>query len=449
MRDLLEGIKMKAKGLFMTIISALTIGAVSMSVSAEDSNEQYDVVEPVVTTSYEEATEPTETELTTVTEETTITTATETEVTETTSVTEITTTELEPEVLLGDVNGDGVVNVRDCAFIARKLANKQGDELVLKIADFNGDGVINIRDAASIATYVNDSKNLKEITKKKSMGFPTKPKKSDYNLNTEKGVQDYVNNMVRYIAYNKYGILQIAFDNSIDVWNGCSWDSPEEYIPDEETFLKYNIAPNGIRALPMQYESTVDELVEGMESGLDMWVSGEKFNDATQTDIQRLSGIISWKPYDGGHNYQVYLIYGNPLMFDTKYQYMKYFNITDEMWDKLEELNIQHSIERHEKDVNGDCLYYESLEAFFNGEDNMLWDEYAAKVLGIGEIDPEKEYWTAINKMLNTMTQEQTNRLNAFMGEVSSDVSDQLLGEMKEAYDSGISIEEFLRSKGL
>ena len=210
----------------------------------------------------------------------------------------------------------------------------------------------------------------------------------------------------------------------------------------------------------MQYESTVDELVEGMESGLDMWVSGEKFNDATQTDIQMLSGIISWKPYDGGHNYQVYLIYGNPLMFDTKYQYMKYFNITDEMWNKLEELEIQNNIERHngierharEAIAANEEIYYSiSLEdGLFNPNSELLtWDEYAAKVLGIGEIDSEKEYWTAINKMLNTMTQEQTNRLNAFMGEVSSDVSDQLLREMKEAYDSGISIEEFLRSKGL
>ena len=52
------------------------------------------------------------------------------------------------EGLKGDVNSDGVINVRDAAAIASALA--RGDELPA-FADYNGDGKVNIRDAAAIA----------------------------------------------------------------------------------------------------------------------------------------------------------------------------------------------------------------------------------------------------------------------------------------------------------
>ena len=53
--------------------------------------------------------------------------------------------------ILGDANHDGVFNIRDAAYVAKKLANQQGDELHLPCADFNKDGVANIRDAAAMA----------------------------------------------------------------------------------------------------------------------------------------------------------------------------------------------------------------------------------------------------------------------------------------------------------
>lgn len=57
----------------------------------------------------------------------------------------------------GDANGDGVTNVRDCAFIASALANGKGDTLPLA-ADFNEDGKTNVRDAAAIASYLASAK---------------------------------------------------------------------------------------------------------------------------------------------------------------------------------------------------------------------------------------------------------------------------------------------------
>lgn len=49
-----------------------------------------------------------------------------------------------------DADGDGVLTIRDCSAIARKLASNDGDSLP-KTADINNDGKIDIRDAAAIA----------------------------------------------------------------------------------------------------------------------------------------------------------------------------------------------------------------------------------------------------------------------------------------------------------
>lgn len=52
---------------------------------------------------------------------------------------------------LGDANNDGFVNVRDCAHIARSLANGTASSLSSE-ADYNSDGTINVRDAANLAS---------------------------------------------------------------------------------------------------------------------------------------------------------------------------------------------------------------------------------------------------------------------------------------------------------
>ena len=57
----------------------------------------------------------------------------------------------------GDSNGDGVLNVRDAANIAKMLASGWNDVLPPQ-SDFNGDGKINVRDAAGIGKYLSASK---------------------------------------------------------------------------------------------------------------------------------------------------------------------------------------------------------------------------------------------------------------------------------------------------
>ncbi len=55
--------------------------------------------------------------------------------------------------LTGDANHDGVINVRDCAFIANSLANGNPKELP-DSSDYNSDGLINVRDAAALAAFL-------------------------------------------------------------------------------------------------------------------------------------------------------------------------------------------------------------------------------------------------------------------------------------------------------
>ena len=52
--------------------------------------------------------------------------------------------------IIGDVNGDGMVNARDCSVIARAVAGRYTQALH-ETADYNRDGKIDVRDAAAIA----------------------------------------------------------------------------------------------------------------------------------------------------------------------------------------------------------------------------------------------------------------------------------------------------------
>ena len=55
--------------------------------------------------------------------------------------------------IIGDVNGDSMVNSRDCSAIARAVAGRYTQALH-ETADYNRDGKIDVRDAAAIAKYM-------------------------------------------------------------------------------------------------------------------------------------------------------------------------------------------------------------------------------------------------------------------------------------------------------
>lgn len=60
------------------------------------------------------------------------------------------------EAVKGDANGDGMLNVRDCAYIASMIVKNRVDEIPVSV-EYNGDGNLNIRDAAAIAYFLSDT----------------------------------------------------------------------------------------------------------------------------------------------------------------------------------------------------------------------------------------------------------------------------------------------------
>ena len=86
---------------------------------------------------------------TSTTKPTTVTTTTKPTTVTTTTKPTTATTVTEPTGILGDVNGDGIVNVKDATAI-QKYAAEMTVELNLKLADYNKDGYVNVKDATDI-----------------------------------------------------------------------------------------------------------------------------------------------------------------------------------------------------------------------------------------------------------------------------------------------------------
>ena len=66
----------------------------------------------------------------------------------------------EPSVVLGDVNGDGKINILDLAKLRKYVADSDSVQIDLLAADVNGDGKINILDLAKLRKYVADPENV-------------------------------------------------------------------------------------------------------------------------------------------------------------------------------------------------------------------------------------------------------------------------------------------------
>ena len=57
-----------------------------------------------------------------------------------------------PTTVLGDVNGDGVVNALDAAAILKAVVNNTAIDVA--VGDYNADGAVNALDAAAILKFV-------------------------------------------------------------------------------------------------------------------------------------------------------------------------------------------------------------------------------------------------------------------------------------------------------
>lgn len=64
--------------------------------------------------------------------------------------------------MLGDVNGDGVVNIKDCSRLFKHVNKTQllTDAYALKCANTNGDSIVNIKDCSRLFKHVNKTQPL-------------------------------------------------------------------------------------------------------------------------------------------------------------------------------------------------------------------------------------------------------------------------------------------------
>lgn len=59
-----------------------------------------------------------------------------------------------PDFQRGDANNDGKISIKDAAFIAKMIAQRKKDKLLIEYCDYNNDGSVNIRDAMEIAKFL-------------------------------------------------------------------------------------------------------------------------------------------------------------------------------------------------------------------------------------------------------------------------------------------------------
>lgn len=224
-------------------------------------------------------------------------------------------------ITVGDVNDDGRVSALDAAIIARKLAEGRSSDLNKWAADYNGDGKVTALDCAEIARFLAKLSIIEHTTAPNENKTETtkttvklkEPNKKNYDLNKFSGIKKYVNDCIKYKAAAEYGITKIIYDDTVDPWDGYSWNVPADYIPNIEYYKEHNdpILPAGILW-------TADELVEDSYTELYMMVEEEKaslmiHHGYSEKEVKEIISTyyditVTWKELGGG-NYQLYIMW--------------------------------------------------------------------------------------------------------------------------------------------
>ena len=120
----------------------------------------------------------------------------------------------------------------------------------------------------------------------------------------------YVNDCIKYKAETEYGITHILYDDTVDPWDGYSWNIPADYIPNIDYYKEHT---NPI--LPVGILVTADELIEDSYTSLRMMVSELNAQGNSSEDIAKYTGLtITWKSLGGG-NYKLYVMWGGLYWF--------------------------------------------------------------------------------------------------------------------------------------
>ena len=224
-------------------------------------------------------------------------------------------------ITVGDVNDDGRVSALDAAIIARKLAEGRSSDLNKWAADYNGDGKVTALDCAEIARFLAKLSIIEHTTAPNENKTETtkttvklkEPNKKNYDLNKFSGIKKYVNDCIKYKAAAEYGITKIIYDDTVDPWDGYSWNVPAEYIPNIEYYKEHNDT-----ILPANIRNTPEELVKNSYTKLYMMVEEEKaslmiHHGYSEKEVKEIISTyyditVTWKELGGG-NYQLYIMW--------------------------------------------------------------------------------------------------------------------------------------------
>ncbi len=212
----------------------------------------------------------------------------------------------------GDSNLDFKVNLYDIIEISKKImygnceVGNSFEDFMMNTSDNNN--IIDLYDAvwsAKLNMELNPP-TIPELTNPVTKPKP-KPKKPDvknYDTSTMAGIKKYANDCIIYQA-GVYGIPKehITFDDSVDEWNGFSWNAPSTFISD----LNYYVSQMGWQ--PLFYETTAenigDDLMYQIRSAVREW----KMNGDTDEDVIEY-GYFTIKWDNLGHdNYDIYVMW--------------------------------------------------------------------------------------------------------------------------------------------
>ena len=224
-------------------------------------------------------------------------------------------------ITVGDVNDDGRVSALDAAIIARKLAEGRSSDLNKWAADYNGDGKVTALDCSEIARFLAKLSIIEHTTAPNENKTETtkttvklkEPNKKNYDLNKFSGIKKYVNDCIKYKAAAEYGITKIIYDDTVDPWDGYSWNVPADYIPNIEYYKEHNDP-----ILPANIRNTPEELVKNSYTKLYMMVEEEKaslmiHHGYSEKEVKEIISTyyditVTWKELGGG-NYQLYIMW--------------------------------------------------------------------------------------------------------------------------------------------
>lgn len=210
----------------------------------------------------------------------------------------------------GDADLDHSIELYDTIAIAQKFMSPNNvvtdsfEDFMLNT--YANDNVIDLYDAiwnAKLYMELNPPPKHEPITPIVTPK-PKKPNVQDYDTSTMAGIKKYSNDCIIYQA-GVYGIPKehITFDDSVDEWNGFSWDTPITFISD----LDYYVSQMGWQ--PLFYRTTAEGLGESVINYVDAAVREWKMNGDTDEDVIEY-GYFTIKWDNLGHdNYEIYVMW--------------------------------------------------------------------------------------------------------------------------------------------